>query len=470
MKHSHDDMVNQRLVVIQIEQDNTMNFKLTCAVSFISTIIKSLRSKSHRMSKKKHLFVIEDEPIIREALKELLSQTYSVITATSCSDAIQTYKHLYDTIHLITLDIGLPDGTAVDLFNALEKISFPYMPPVIVISAFNTYDDINKTLTQFNAFAHITKPYDNNTLLTTISHALTQHVTQRGFEETVRDSELDKLLSQRSLKIQTDFLNYNQGRFYANNSLSIDVFNITHDNTHRKNTPMELIISEFEKDCGYTAPKPPIPTILIIEDEAILREAHQLLLTTQGFNVVVAGCGETAKEILHSRQDIDIVTLDLNLPDMNGTDLIPLIKGAINHNNQPPDIIAITAYDDKDTLEAVIPKGVYRYLSKKNLDNNTILSLINDINLNRFGMRILPQLLKKIKHQQPSYRIRKMMLNDQLKTSDSISGKDLLDLFPDFTPNTISDTDYFDTTSINEGLEQMKNSFFEKNPSERIYN
>jgi DNA-binding response OmpR family regulator len=57
--------------------------------------------------------------------------------------------------------------------------------------------------------------------------------------------------------------------------------------------------------------------VLIVEDNADLRESLQLLLETNGHEVYSAGTGHEALEVASLRPP-DVVVLDLGLPDMSG--------------------------------------------------------------------------------------------------------------------------------------------------------
>src|SRR5258708_28159898 len=58
-------------------------------------------------------------------------------------------------------------------------------------------------------------------------------------------------------------------------------------------------------------------TVLVVEDEAALRQVLQRALTRQGYRVLAAGSAETAYELLGS-EHADAVLLDVRLPVMSG--------------------------------------------------------------------------------------------------------------------------------------------------------
>ena len=66
------------------------------------------------------------------------------------------------------------------------------------------------------------------------------------------------------------------------------------------------------------------PRILIIDDEAAIRESLDTLLTLEGFSVSMASDGPTGMELI-SKNEYDLLLLDLALPGESGIDLLPRI-------------------------------------------------------------------------------------------------------------------------------------------------
>src|ERR1700743_744367 len=79
--------------------------------------------------------------------------------------------------------------------------------------------------------------------------------------------------------------------------------------------------------------------ILIIDDEAGIRDSLETLLTLEGFRVEMAPDGRIGLDIL-ARQSFDLLLLDLSLPGESGIDLLPRIKAMVP---ELP-VIMITAY------------------------------------------------------------------------------------------------------------------------------
>lgn len=99
--------------------------------------------------------------------------------------------------------------------------------------------------------------------------------------------------------------------------------------------------------------------ILVVDDEAIMRESLQDWLTDVGHEVFTAGDSEQALEIIQA-ENPDVAVIDLILP---GEDGIQLLKKA-KQISPAIQVIIITAYGSVPTAIAAIKEGAYDYIEK----------------------------------------------------------------------------------------------------------
>jgi response regulator of citrate/malate metabolism len=106
--------------------------------------------------------------------------------------------------------------------------------------------------------------------------------------------------------------------------------------------------------------------VLIVEDERLIAEAHSSYLgRLQDFSVaaVVSTARDAmraASEASASEAPIDLVLLDLGLPDASGIALASALSGL----RPAPDIIAITSERDLEMVRAAVSHGALAYLLK----------------------------------------------------------------------------------------------------------
>lgn len=98
--------------------------------------------------------------------------------------------------------------------------------------------------------------------------------------------------------------------------------------------------------------------ILLVEDEASLREPLAFLLRHEGYEVTEAGTGPRAVECF-TREGADLVLLDLMLPGMPGTEVCRRIR---EHSAVP--IIFLTARDSEVDIVVGLELGADDYVTK----------------------------------------------------------------------------------------------------------
>jgi len=100
---------------------------------------------------------------------------------------------------------------------------------------------------------------------------------------------------------------------------------------------------------------------LVVEDDPVLAEAHRAFTArVPGFAVAgVAHLGTDALRIA-ATQPVDLILLDVNLPDMSGIDLCRALRA----RGSEVDVIAVTSARDLATVRGAVSLGVTQYLLK----------------------------------------------------------------------------------------------------------
>jgi len=98
--------------------------------------------------------------------------------------------------------------------------------------------------------------------------------------------------------------------------------------------------------------------VLIIDDEPPIRKLLRMGLTTQGYEILDAPNGKTALELLKHKPDL--VILDLGLPDMQGLELLTLIRARIE---SVPIVVLSSRGDEAGKVDA-LDRGADDYVTK----------------------------------------------------------------------------------------------------------
>lgn len=99
--------------------------------------------------------------------------------------------------------------------------------------------------------------------------------------------------------------------------------------------------------------------ILVVEDDNTLGRALQEFLASQGYAVDWLGTGSEAVNAL-SAHHYDLLVLDLNLPDMDGLEILKTMR---SHENGMP-VLLLTARDGLSDRVAGLDAGADDYLTK----------------------------------------------------------------------------------------------------------
>jgi DNA-binding NtrC family response regulator len=110
------------------------------------------------------------------------------------------------------------------------------------------------------------------------------------------------------------------------------------------------------------------PRILIIDDEAAIRESLETMLTLEGFTVALSTDGASGMEQL-ARNQFDLLLLDLALPGESGMDLLPRIVEM--YPTLP--VIMITAFGTMGNVVEAIRAGAENFVQKP-WDNEKLLA------------------------------------------------------------------------------------------------
>ena len=114
-------------------------------------------------------------------------------------------------------------------------------------------------------------------------------------------------------------------------------------------------------------------SILIVDDEPLIRESLYEILRIDGFRAMMAPTAEEAL-IEISSKSVDIVLTDMKLPNMGGLDLI----GKIKETSPDTEVILITGYGSIETAVEAMKKGAYDYVTKP-INDHEIKLMINKI-------------------------------------------------------------------------------------------
>lgn len=118
-------------------------------------------------------------------------------------------------------------------------------------------------------------------------------------------------------------------------------------------------------------------TILVIEDDSFLRELEQKKLSDKGYTVLGAESSVIAFEILNGQTQVDLILLDLLLPEVDGFTILKQIRETQNLSAIPV-IIFSNLYEEDDAKKAN-KLGVSDYMLKSNFTLDELAEKVKGI-------------------------------------------------------------------------------------------
>lgn len=100
-------------------------------------------------------------------------------------------------------------------------------------------------------------------------------------------------------------------------------------------------------------------TLLVVDDEALVRQLVEKILLKEGYVVLTAGDGAEALEML-KHEKIDIVVSDIKMPNMNGFELLQTAKKA--HPSLA--FVIMTGFGDTYSVKDALLLGADEYITK----------------------------------------------------------------------------------------------------------
>ncbi len=274
-------------------------------------ISKLIELSDHRT---RNLLVVEDDEVMKNNIVSLLkSDNINIDVAITGEDAFKAVKT--GKYHCIVMDLGLPDISGMELLDKMEELKNNMtLPPVIVYTGKDLTQDEEISINEHSDSIIIKDARSEGRLLDEVSLFLHQMI---------KTGKKNKKQLQTAIS-QTDKM-FKEGK------------------------------------------------VLIVDDDMRALFAVSKLLTSRGLETIKAESGEKALKILNTTSGVDLILMDIMMPDMDGYETMKKIRVNEDFKNIP--IIALTAKAMKNDREKCIEAGADDYMSKP-VDGDKLISLI----------------------------------------------------------------------------------------------
>ncbi len=113
--------------------------------------------------------------------------------------------------------------------------------------------------------------------------------------------------------------------------------------------------------------------ILLVEDDIFVKDIYNHKLTSEGYEVAMAGNGTEALKFMESRRP-DLILLDIVMPFMDGKEALRKIKSNKEWKTIP--VIMLTNLSEAEDIEEAESLGIDKYLIKSHFSPSEVFAKI----------------------------------------------------------------------------------------------
>jgi signal transduction histidine kinase/CheY-like chemotaxis protein len=261
----------------------------------------------------RRILLVEDDPRQQEALARLLSaRDVETVAVAGVEEALARLRA--ETFDCMVMDLVLSDGTGYDLLDRLERDEVASFPPVIVYTGRSLTRDDEQRLRRYSRSIVIKGARSPERLL----------------------DEVTLFLHQVEAELPPD--------------------------------RRRMLAEARTRDAAFEG-----RTILVVEDDIRNVYALSSVLEARGASVVIARNGREAVEAAERRPDVDLVLMDIMMPEMDGYEATQRLRAQARFARLP--IIAVTARARPEDTRRCLAVGANDYIAKP-IDVDKLLSLI----------------------------------------------------------------------------------------------
>ncbi|MCP4049514.1 MAG: response regulator [bacterium] len=370
-----------------------------------------------------------------------MKEKYEIISAYSYEEAVSLFELIKDQVKVVLLSADVKGMDTIDLLEKMKQIG---VFSEFIIFSNNEDIDLAVEVMKKGAYSYMILPFEAKVLKYTIDNIFEGLDMLKQIENYTKISFLSKFSDSRKLRYLEELLKKRrgEGRIVSTDEL-MQLLNGDDDD----------IEALFENPGGYKEflkNEIESPRILVIEDEEYARLMIKAILEEK-YEVHVAGDGQTAVNILKNQKDIDVVLLDIYLPDTNGVDLLPKIKLI----NPEVEVVIVTAYKDIDVVIKTLKNGASDYINKPYRKVDLCSTLTRVLQL-RYLKQFLPEFNKQFLQKNVSYSSKLEMLTDLIKqrkkNGEDFKMSDIYIFFPELRKTNIDENKSLKSNLDAEGL------------------
>ena len=118
-------------------------------------------------------------------------------------------------------------------------------------------------------------------------------------------------------------------------------------------------------------------TVFIIEDDIFLQGLEATKFKKEGFNIETASNGEEVRKVLEKKVTINLILLDLMLPDIDGFETLKIMRKEKEFANTP--VIIFSNLSEEKDIEKAKKIGISEYMVKSNFNLDELVKKVKEM-------------------------------------------------------------------------------------------
>ena len=310
------------------------------------------------------LLIIDSNAENISQLRHILEESYAVQSASSVKEGIRLYDALHLKVRTVLINDRTGDVPIEELIEQLQAIS--HLPELIIYSESENIRNAVSVMKK-GAFSYFTKPFTGPKILHLLDQALEEFDIVKKLETYSK--------TETGAQIDPEYFDDLTASLGASHEVSISL------------SKLKALLHHPESLGLYANTK---PRILIVEDEEMYRRILTDFLK-KDYDVLVAEDCKSALEVAKSHGPVQLILLDVFLPDGSGADLIPQFLEL----SPLTKIIIVTAFEFLDIAVKSLKDGACDYLNKPFMKKD-ILAAVSAALKSQYVHSIFPKLSQKL--------------------------------------------------------------------------
>ena len=382
-----------------------------------------------------------------QAYKDELGFCYSL------EEGLAHIRSSSNSVRVILLDARLP----VDLMTSIEQLRTLNMIPEIIVLASDYDAEPCLSSLQLGVFDYLLPAYSEDDIQQSIHRALGYSGVLRKLNHSAECLLEAPFETRKKLAMELTLYKDVEGTGLSDDELM--AFFPLHERLH--NEEIQTIFEELRSETGPVNK----PVVLVVDDEVGVLAAVKDFLYLQDVLPILTESPRKAIEIAKAHPEIDLLILDIGMPEMNGVDLLDELK----HILPEVEAIMLTGYQDPGHIRESFNKSAFDYVMKPYESEPFELSISKALQLRCFRKMVCKNgssLLSDKFMTKDRVKLVESMAQKRLETDEPFVYEELYAFYPELRKSGVSGKEPVPRGKLQNGIRSLVMELKNKIPSQ----